>query len=104
VIVPVLTFATITIPAGETMQLVTSESGPTIGPGPVYYNVLNLGPDVVYLRQGQDPAPGDPHSETLPALAADNMIFVPDATEGLRILAGPAGASVSVRVAVPLSA
>lgn len=94
-------FATVVIAAGNVAQVITSAGPAPLGPGPVYYNVLNLGPDSVYLRQGADPVVGDPNSETLPPDAADNGIFVANAQEGLRILAGPSGATVSVRVAVP---
>ena len=100
-VVSVLTFATLTIPAGQVFQIVTTETSSFLGPGPVYFNVLNLGPGPVYIRDSEDPAAGDQNSETLPALAADNGIFVPDAPAGLRILAGSGGATVTVRVAVP---
>lgn len=89
------------IAAGNVVQLVSSAGPAPLGPGPVYYNLLNLGPDSVYLRQGADPIVGNPNSETLPAMAADNMILVANAQEGLRVRAGASGATVTVRVAVP---
>lgn len=91
-------FNTIVLPAGQVYQLVTSHAAPA---GPFLYNVLNMGPDVIYMRDTSNPAPGDPNSEMLPASAADNGIFVGEGTQGLRVMAGPSGAVISVRVAVP---
>lgn len=96
--VALVDFNTVVLPAGQVYQLVTS-----VGPlaGPFLYNILNMGPDAIYMRDTPDPAPGDPGSVTLPALAADNGVFVAEGTRGLRVMAGPSGAVISVRVAVP---
>lgn len=91
-------FNTIVLLAGQAYQLVTSQAPPA---GAFIYNILNLGPGSIYMRDNQDPAVGDPLSETLPANAADNGIFVGEGTQGLRVLAGPGGATLSIRVAVP---
>lgn len=91
-------FNTVVLPAGQVYQLVTSQAPPA---GPFLYNILNLGPDAIYMRDSQDPVIGDPASEILPALAADNGIFVGEGTVGLRVLAGPSGATISLRIAVP---
>ena len=81
-VVTVATYNTIQLMLGTVYTLVTPYAGP------YYYNVLNLGAATVYIRADQDPAEGDPLSETLPAHHADNLILVPEGTEGLRFLAG----------------
>lgn len=91
------TYNTITIPAGQVYQLVTSAGPPA---GPFYYNVLNLGPAQIYIAAGRDPVEGAADVETLPANWADNAIFVSEGTVGLSILAGAAAsATITVRVA-----
>lgn len=74
---------TITLSDGEVFVLKTKYCGA------YYYNILNLGPCTVYIRADHDPAPNDPHSETLPPYCADNLVLVPEGTEGLRFIAGP---------------
>lgn len=37
-------------------------------------NVMNLGPGIVWIRTGADPAVNDPLSEKLPANTADNGV------------------------------
>jgi hypothetical protein len=56
--------------------------------GPYYYNILNLGPGVIYYRDQVDPQPpDDPHSVTLPPFCADNLVLIPVGPEGLRVIA-----------------
>lgn len=99
----VTTYNTISIPSGNTATVVTSESPPA---GPFYYNVLNLGPAVVYLTDNSNPQPAASNVETLPNNMADNGIFIAEGTKGLNILAGnvdsngspQSTASVTIRV------
>jgi hypothetical protein len=81
--VTVTTYNTITLSDGNVFTLATAHCGP------VYYNILNLGPCTVYIRDDADPAVNDPNSVMLPPLAADNLVLVPEGTTGLRFLAGP---------------
>lgn len=81
--VVVSTYNTIELEEHEVVRLVTPYSGP------YYYNVLNLGPCTIYIRDDHDPEPGDEKSVTLPPLAADNLVLIPDGPVGLRLKAGP---------------
>ena len=80
--VTVATYNTVTLSDGNVFTLVTPFCGV------FYYNILNLGPCTVYIRADADPAPNDPESETLPPGVADNLVVVPDGTQGLRFVAG----------------
>ena len=80
--VVVSTYNTIDIEDGEVVRLVTPYAGP------YYYNVLNLGPCTVYMRDDVDPDPDDEKSLTLPPNVADNLVLIPDGPEGLRLKAG----------------
>lgn len=82
-IVTISTYNTILLRGGDIYELRTPYAGP------YYYNVLNLGPCTVYIRADRDPDVDDARSETLPPFHADNLIVVPEGTEGLRFLAGP---------------
>ena len=81
--VTVTTYNTVTLSDNTVYTLVTQYCGP------VYYNVLNLGPCTVYIRADADPAVNDPESEMLPPYSADNLMLIPEGTVGLRFLAGP---------------
>jgi hypothetical protein len=76
----------ITLEIFNTIELVANDVYELIPPevGIFSINVANLGPGNIYLRANADPVPNDPHTETLPAGAADNGIQVPGS---LRVLA-----------------
>jgi hypothetical protein len=74
---------------GEVYELVVPFASPS--GGGYYCNLLNLGPGTLYLREGADPDPNDPQTETLPAMVADNLILAPDAPRGLRVMADQNG-------------
>lgn len=81
--VTVNTYNTITLSNSDVYTLATPFCGA------YYYDILNLGPCTVYFRADADPKVNDPQSETLPPYCADNLVLVPDGTQGLRFLAGP---------------
>jgi hypothetical protein len=83
----------------EVIRLVTPFAGP------YYYNVLNLGPSTIYIREDADPGPNDEKSVTLPPYTADNLVLIPDGPRGLRLKAGqppphptPARAKITMRL------
>ena len=82
----VSTYNSIDLDADDVVLLVTPYSGP------YYYNVFNIGPSTVYIRDDRDPDPDDEKSETLPPNCADNLMLIPDGPEGLRLIAGPPNA------------
>lgn len=77
------TYNTVALASGGVYYLVTPYAGP------YYYNVLNLGPCTVYMRADADPVAGDPLSVTLPPGCADNLVVIPEGTDGLGLVAGP---------------
>lgn len=100
--VMVHTYNTLELTAGDVYHLVTPYAGPYAPlageASAVYVNVLNLGPGNVYIRADDDPADGDPQSETLPPGHADNLILVPDGPQGLRFLAMGALTTITIRL------
>ena len=81
--VVVSTYNSIDLDDNDVVRLVTPYSGP------YYYNILNVGPSTVYMRDDEDPDPDDEKSLTLPPNTADNLVLIPDGPEGLRLIAGP---------------
>ena len=81
--VTVATYNTVTLSDDNVFTLVTPHCGP------YYYNIYNLGPCTVYIRDDADPTVDDPNSVMLPPYAADNLVLLPEGTTGLRFLAGP---------------
>jgi hypothetical protein len=79
----VSTYNSIEIEGHEVVRLCTPYAGP------YYYNMLNLGPCTVYMRDDDDPDEDDERSLTLPPHIADNLVLIPDGPEGLRLKAGP---------------
>lgn len=88
-VVTVASYNTLTFNGDQVYRIVTPYAGP------YFYNVMNLGPSTVYIRADQDPTVGDSLSVTLPPFACDNLILVPEGTDGLRFVAGPPTASSS---------
>ena len=78
----ITTYATLELATGEVYQL-------HAGTGLKYFNVFNLGPGTLYLRQDAYPAPHDPKSEMLPPGCADNLIWIPERSPDLKVITGP---------------
>jgi hypothetical protein len=95
-IVVISTYATITIPANQVFQLVTSTNYPA---GPFYYNILNSGSGDLFIAATTDAAVGPANAETLPAGYADNGIFVGEGFSGLLAFTQITPVTISVRVA-----
>jgi hypothetical protein len=89
---------TVTLAEMNTLFLDANQVYRLVAPtyGRYYYWVANFGPGALSLRTDADPFPGDPASETLPAMTADNQIPVWQGLRGLGVVTQAAG-WISVR-------